>query len=327
VDTYIESSSAQTELTQLQLESVRLVKVLLSVSANTNKVARELVIAPYEVLLKKTLSLLNRMTSDYCVESDEAKRRLHLQALLGLFDTLVLTMHEDDDDLQLKYEICTNLFNQIGQFVTKRLKQESQEIDFNLMSICVDYLVDYLSKLDEIGLQSKAENVHHKFEQVDALIESIAHPFLSNQLRLDQLVMSHLISHSTSQTPPDERFEKIRSNNLSYLPTISSVSSELRQNPFGFMASFVRFVLLCFKSRCKSVDIKLVRQFLNNAYLKSYLRAFGKKSSHQQEHQTSSYLKQKYENHFVYYLLKLALNVFALEVSFFLSFLFHFDSF
>jgi hypothetical protein len=311
VDSYIESGSVENELARLQVESVRLAKVLLSVCPNTNKVACELVIAPYEVLIKKTLGFLNQITRRHLCES----KKLLTQALIGLFDTLVLTMHEDDADLKLKYEICTNLFEQISELVAKHLKQTNEEIDYNSMSICIDYLVNYLSKLDEIGLYSRPENVHHKFEQVDGLIESIVHPFLGNELCLDQLVMSHLVSHSTTQK--NEQLDKIRSNNLSYLPTILNVpNDEMRkQSPFGFMASFVRFLLLCVTSRCKTIDIKLVRQFLNNAYLKSFLNAFAKNCSQQ----TSSYLRHKYENHFVYYLLKLALNVFAFEVSLYLS--------
>jgi len=302
----------------LHTEAVRLLKTL-----NCLIPARVTGLVDFETMLKNatsSLQLLSRTSS----EADQ--NALYLQSVISLFNGLIGASTEDTTLI----DMSSGFFSIIQTFLLNKFKFYMSSVscgdltsDFNLISVCFNFMVDYL--------ENKYLDSDRRLEKIDYLITELYKPLLENKsfkLRFDDLIMSKLASRSTSTT--DEAllssFSRIKGNNLSYLPTMlnfGDADGRIKANlmksiaPFGFMTGFVRLYLTCFKFRIKSFEASgyaSSHAFLSNEYLQSYLRAYARSVSQRAESLSNCFLIMKYENYFVYYLLKLAFYLFNFEV-------------
>ena len=284
----------------------------------------------FEIILSRIKAIINSFDASASDFNKNENVIVHLQAAIGLFDSLVLNLSEEDAHLSSKYQMCSTVFELVFTFGIKLFEMSLRKhtsMNFSLLSACLDYIVDYLEKCGRFTSENKTQILAEKMSHIEELIEKILIPILNSKENtlFDQLVMSKLYSNSAVSTNESVQnsFKKIFTNNLSYLPTMLDVmpvneeSCILRKSPFAFLTSFLRLYILCFKLRMKMLDNKkfsLTHQFLNNSYLKSYLKAYIKDSSQAKDMAKNSYLLMKYENLFVYYCTKLAFAVFDFEV-------------
>lgn len=233
------------------------------------------------------------------------------------------------DDQNVR-EMCAGVFSVVQTFLLTKLKfylssddQVSLSTDLNLMSVCLNYIVDYLEKTAAFD---------KKIDHIDYLIKEFLQPLIDNDvniLKLNSLVMSKLVRNSTSTTEETDlqSFSRIRGNNLSYLPTMLNfcdAEGRVTRNmidriaPFCFMSGFMRLYLVCFKFRIKLFEngaYASTHKFLDNEYLRSYLRTFKENIGQGVEAFNNCFLIMRYENYFVYYCLKLAFTLFNFEVN------------
>lgn len=320
LDKYIKNSS----VVKLQTEAIRLLKTLIFYS--DKEMGIECVVDFYEILLTHFNSYLNN-SKGY---------NEYLRVLIGLFDSLILTLTENDPNKEFKSEICSSVYSSLSNFMIKEFntifdnkKQEIQaKIDLNFYSICLNFMVDYLERMEHLVSLSKVDALSKKLMYLEILIDNLVEPIVNskekmNQLKFDQIAFSKMLPNSTSSSSGEihEMFEKISGNNLSYLPTILSIpckqSDYLSNSPFSFLAAFLRLYNLCFKLRLKLIDDKKftnTRNFLGNSYLNSYLKAFMKNNNQTNKSTNNSYFLMNLESCFVYHCIKLAFNVFNFEV-------------
>jgi hypothetical protein len=279
----------------------------------------------FEIILTKAKSITNDSNVDLNNNEDTI---IHLQALISLFDNLILNLNEEDQYLSEKYQMCKTMFSLVNSYGIKLFNGSVKcpnQIVFSLLGICFNFLVDFLEKCSSFPSENKAEIITEKMNYLEELIEKIFIPVLNSEHNtlFDQIVMSKLSSFSALSTSShiENDFKKIFTNNLSYLPTTLDLPAKdqniLKKYPFAFLSSFVRLYTLCFKLKMKRLDNKnfsLTHQFLNNQYLQSYLKMFIKDNNQSKESAKNSYLIMKYENLFVYYCLKLVFAVFNFEV-------------
>ncbi len=310
----------------MHIETFRLLKIICIY--NNPQMGIGCLIDGFEIILNKAkhlITCLNIPLSDFGKNEDSV---IHLQSIVSLFDSLVLNLNEEDVNLSSKYQMCKTVFSLVFSFGLKLFKESVKcpnQIDFSLLSVCVNFFVDYLEKCSNFATENKAEIISEKMKFIEDLIEQILMPLMNtnhNSL-LDQIVTSKLSSFSclSNNAHIQDHFKKIYTNNLSYLPTTLDVPAQeqnfWRKYPFTFLTSFVRLYTLCFKLRMKLLDSKkfsLTYQFLNNSYLQSYLKVFSNDNNQSKASAKNSYLIMKYENLFVYHCLKLAFAVFNFEV-------------
>lgn len=180
----------------------------------------------------------------------------------------------------------------------------------NLTSVCLSYLVDYLDRLP----------AEERTTKLDALIGQVIEPFArtgnEGVLAFEKLVLSKLASSSMSSESNREAFRRIRSNNLSYLPTSMTLVS-LDNSAVRLAASFMRFCqLAAVRMRTTGLDDRkftnLRRLLASNEYLKSYYRAFIKNCS---DSGINNELLANYdENALVYQAVRLMFHLYNLEV-------------
>jgi hypothetical protein len=335
IDKYVTDPGLEAEKVKLQTETIRLLKVLCLYC--DDKMGIGCIVDSFEIVLNTMVKLVNSYNPSFDEHSV-----LHLQAILSLFDGIMLTLNEQDKHLNQKYQMCSTVFSIIQPFTVRLFKAVSSAVDsgsndvnLNLLSVCMNLLVNYLEKCDYFSAENKSEILSKKLKSIEELVENILVPLMTEtgkttHLNLDQLVMSKIVKNSTSSNEETIHncFKNIYSNNLSYLPTMLDPALDennrnfIKHSPFVFLASFLRLYLLCFKLRMKMIDNKsfsLTHKFLNNAYLRSYLKLFLKNNSQQKESTNNSYLIMKYENLFVYYCIKLAFTLFNFEVMFILN--------
>ena len=280
----------------------------------------------FEFILNKVKALMNSASIHSGKNEDSITLLL---SIISFFDSLVLNLNETDPDLSSKYQMCKTLFSFVFSFGIKIFSdffKQTSQINFSLLSICLDFIVDYLNKSSSFSADNKLESIVEKMKHIEDLIQNIVIPFLStdNSMLFNQMVMSKLSSRTIllMNNEAQDYFKKISTNNLSYLPTTLDLPSQeqniLKTNPFPFLGSFVRLHILCFKLRMKLLDNKqfsYTSQFLKNSYLQSYLKAFTNDMNQSKDSAKNSYISMKYENLFVFYCLKLAFALFDFEVN------------
>lgn len=315
IDKYIKDSSLSEGILKVQTESIRLLKTLILYAENDMGI--ECMIDVYEILITHLNKSIGHKSNE---------NQCFLKALISLFDCLVQTVTENDPNSEFKSDIGSSVYSIVSTFTIKQFSlvnsNNLDQFDLNLVSVSLDYLVCYLEKIECFNEANKADVLSKKLRFIEILIENILEPITNstekiNQLRFDQLVMSKLLSSSTSSNSGEihKNFKKIYTNNLTYLPTILNIDFS-KNGPFCFLASFLRMFNLCFKNRMKMIDDKKftnTRLFLQNPYLKSYLKAYEKNNSQSKDSTNNSYFIMKFENHVVYQCLKLAFGVFNFE--------------
>ena len=282
----------------------------------------------FEIILTKVKCLINQLNISSIDLNKNEDAIVHLQALISLFDSLILNLNEEDVNISAKYQMCKTVFSLVFSYGIKLFKESVKypnQMNFSLLAICFNFYVDFLEKCNNFASDNKAEIIAEKMKLIEEIIEQIFIPILSSAQNtlFDQIVMSKLSSFSglSNGSYIGTNFKKIYTNNLSYLPTTLDVPTKdqniLKKYPFAFLTSFVRLYTLSYKLRMKLLDnkqINLTNQFLNNQYLRSYLKVFLNDNNHSKDTAKNSYLIMKYENLFVYYCLKLAFAVFNFEV-------------
>ena len=312
---YLTFSTQSAHLVKLHTETVRVMKTFNFLI--TEKIVK---IIDFELMIKHIKKAIDNLTAN---KSEYTENVFYLQSLLSLFSGLVKTCNQTE-----MLEMSSGVLSIVQTFLLNKFKfyfssdkHDNLTMDLNLMSLCLNFIVDYLDK---------SNNYEKRLEVIDYLNEQVLQPLLENdvyRLKFDNLIMSRLLSNSTSTTEElmVKGFEKIKGNNLSYLPTVlnfatsDNASASMLGNisPFCFMIGFVRLFSLCLKFRIKNFEAKnflTTHRFLNNEYLKSYLKMFNRNNSQGIDSMNSSYLIMKYENYFVYNCLKLAFSIFNLQV-------------
>ncbi len=306
-------NGSNTEMIQLQTESFRLLKVLTVYASEHSQSSFETVSNSFQLILKH----LNHLTTLKTL--DEYKCQL-LKAIISLFNNLTLNALIDDDDenLKLKYEMCSAIYSIVQTYTFNQFKLFlSNSISFNvsLVSVCLNFISDYLEKIVH-GSFFKFDNSSKK--PTDSVVEHLIEPFLQNnvnQSKLDDLIMSKLTSNSilSTETAVWNKQKRIQSNNLSYLPTLlNDMSNGEEISSFCFLAAYFRLYSICLKFNVKFFeqnDFASTRSLLSNSYLRSYLRLLIKS-----ENKTGSFLRIKYENLMVFSCLKLVSSIINLEV-------------
>ncbi|RNA07214.1 RNA polymerase II-associated 1 [Brachionus plicatilis] len=310
----------------LETETVRLLKTLIVYSHK--EMGYECVIDFYEVLIEKLKNLMAH------VGEENWKKVSLMQSIVSLFGLVLKSATEPN--LNFVSEISAAVYSLVASFVQKKfaslfnnqIDQVTENINFNLYSTCLNYLVDYLEKMELLtSFEKPADLSSRKRMYVEILIDSLVEPLVCkkyaiNQLKLEQLVLSKLGTFSVySQGPVREKFGKIFSNNLSYLPTICHISKidqcdVIRQSPFGFLAAFIRLYNLCFINRINVIDdskFSNTKSLLINSYINSYLKYFVENNDQSLGSPLRSFYPAKFENWFVFNFLKTAFNLFNFE--------------
>ena len=318
-------NSSSPQLTQLQVEAVRLIRTFNMLAPKETRI-HELISNSFEFLIKHVNCQINKLTrAGDSLDCDG--NTIYLQALIALFGSLA---NDGGDQL----EICSSIFSIIHTFFFNKFegvfKYSTSKPDaglLNLMSVCLGFFATFLDKTKALD---------KRLELVDRLNADLFAQVLENdaiQMRLDSFIMSKLLSSSTATQDDNaiKSFKQIKANNLSYLPTMLCSHKPLQLEqiaPFAFLSELLRVYNICFKSRIKvyaARNFQTTRQFLNNAYLKSFLKAYSNNTDQGSDSLNNSCLTMKYENCFVYNCLKMAFNVFKFEV-FFLILLNFYDS-
>ena len=309
---------------KLQTESVRLIK---SLHCLIHKKIVSLI--NFETMLgnikASTQSLAKSSLKDY-------ESHVHyLQSLISRFSSLI----ENSNNDEVLLEMNSGVFSIIQSFLLNKLKayfssetsQANLTTDLNLFSVCLNFIVDYLDKLT---------NFAKRLEIIDYLVQELIHPLLENdahRMKFDSFIMSRLLSSSTSNNDEETKkvFQRIKGNNLCYLPTILNLYDSNEETPvnkktlshistFSFMIGFTRLYSVCLKFRIKLFDNNnfwTTQRFLNNEYLRSYLKSYSSYTSQTTQSLNNCFLIMRHENYFVYNCLKLAFNVFNFQVSLF----------
>lgn len=293
-------------VTQLQIESSRLLKTFVSYAKP--ELGIDCLYDCFEMLLVRLNTYLNEWNS--------IGNQLSI-ALISLFRLFLLT--PESENIVTKSEICSSVYSVLCTVSINRFKtiQDAKEIkSFEFISHCLNYLVDYLEKCELWQID--------RYTKIEQLIEYFIVPFVTGNdglLSFDNLIFSKLQVSSIYSDQMKEKFKKINSNNLSYLPTAQNVNNdpnEIFENVvFRFLASYVRFYYLAFKLKMNSIDDKAftnVRRFLNNEYIKSYFRVYIKNNSQSKQSVNNEFLLARNENLFIYYCLKLMVHIYNLEV-------------
>ncbi len=297
------------ELTKLQIESIRLLKVLTVYHSDYSQSSFETISNSFELILKH---LSNLVTSKNILENNNV---LYLQAILSLFNNFILNASEDDPNLKLKYDMCSSVYSIVRTYTISHFKPNN--FNLSIMSVCLNFIADFLEKITYGSFFTFGFTI--KDNRIDLLIQNLFDSFLQNDhLKLNDLIMSKLVINSTflKDNLVAENLRKIKDNNLSYLPTILNEMPNTDQiSTFCFLASYFKLYSLCFKLSIKSFadnDFNSTRQLLSNSYLRSYLTSFLKNN----DILANSFLRIKYENLMVYYFLKLVFNIINFEVKF-----------
>lgn len=308
---------------KLQIEAIRLIKTL-SLLIPQKVVS----LISFETMLCNIKSSTQTLSNKSNVKEYDLHVQ-YLQALISLFSSLVSTSKND----QTLMEMCSGVFSIIQSFVLNKLKvyfsaelgQDNLTTDLNLFSVCFNFIVDYLDKLTDYA---------KRLEVIDYLVQELITPLLENdahRMKFDSFIMSRLLSSSTSSRDEETNriFQRIKGNNLAYLPTILNLYDSNEEaksmnmktlnciSSFCFMTGFTRLYSLCVKFRIKLFEMKnflTTQRFLDNDYLRSYLKAFCAGTSQKAESLNNCYLIMRYENYFVYNCLKLAFNLFNFQV-------------
>ena len=306
-----ESNIDSIELVKLQIESIRLFKVLTVYHGDYSQTSIDTLSNSFELIFKHFNNLINQNTLNI----------QYLQAMISLFNNLIINASEDDSNLKLKYEMCSSVYSLVQMFTFNQFKLlfSSNVVDLNLLSVCIHFIADYLDKVihGSFFKFDSLSNLSSKSKVYETVIENLLVPIITNQLKLDELVMSKLTANSTTSTDNSvaDQLKRIKGNNLSYLPTILNDMTFANQiASFCFLASYFRLYSLCFKLNLKYFELNgfsATRCLLNNAYLKSYLKQFVRN-----ENGVDSYLRIKYENLMVYHCLKLVFILVNFEVRF-----------
>lgn len=326
---YVTEPSLGDLVVRLETETIRLLKTYVLYSHK--EMGYESIIDLYEILIDKLKNLMGE-----CKENSE-KKISQLQSLISLFNWLIKSGTEHD--LNFLSEISTTIYSLISSFVQKKFKSLfnnqiqliEENINFNLYSNCMNYMVDYLEKIeflapfDKMSVLSSRKKIY-----IETLIETLIKPIVhtkntTNLLIFEKLVLSKLINISVyGQELMQQKFKKICSNNLSYLPTICHIyqfdnCDVTRQSPFGFLASFMRLYNFLFMNKINLIDdnkFSNIRNLLKNSYIGSYLKCYIKNNDQSRDSPLQSFYPAKMENWFVLNILKTALNVYNFQVSY-----------
>ncbi|CAF0788208.1 unnamed protein product [Brachionus calyciflorus] len=325
---YIKDPNLTDSVLKLQTETLRLLKIQILYS--DKEIGIECVVDFYEILLE----ILNKLISEIS-QNESFTKFSFLQSLISLFHCLILTASEPN--LDFVGEIGAGVYSIISSFVQKKFKnifdnknfELKEKIHLNLFSVCLNYLIDYLDKMEFLSSMNRpADLLNKKLMYIEVLIDSFIEPFMNrneklNQLKIDQFLMSKLNNYSVfgSNDYLIEQYKKIQSNNLSYLPNVSNFMRSddidpIGNNPFCFLAAFMRLYNLCFMNRLTIIDdskFSNTKNFLRNSYLKSYLKSFVKNNCQNKNSMANSFYLSKFENLFVFNLLKTAFNLFNIE--------------
>ncbi len=333
---YLTSSQQLQTSLNFHSEVVRLLKVLTFLIPT--KISG---IIDFETILRNTTSSFQLLVKSSNMDTYE-QITLYLQSMISLLNKLAL---ENIGNIEM-VEMCSGFFSIVQTFLLykcefyfktnltlldllnhNRIGGEYTS-DLNLMSVCLNFMADYL--------ENKYIDSEKRIEYIEHLISELYKPLLENKdfkLRLDNAIMSKLFGRSTATN--DEivlrYFSRIKGNNLSYLPTILNFedsNGKIKNNmltsiaPFGFMIGFLRLYLTCLKFRARSFETggyASTYNFLSNEYLQSYLKAYGRSVSQKSDSLNNCFVIMKYENYFVYYYLKLASYLYNLEVKILIS--------
>jgi hypothetical protein len=305
----------------MKTEALRLLKVYVSYSSDGNgQYGINTLIDLFEVLLKQ----LNGT-----IQAKLINDKQYFYSLITLFNSLMLKSRNLTAQNELIcFNITSSVYSILSKFLTDRFRaclSDETELfaDIKLLSLATNFVVDYLENSGRIS--ADLNFIDKKMKSIEGFVEQIFKPILDeknkmNQLRFDSLFMSKLTAASiySADSRHQTLFKKIYTNNLSYLPTILSLNENTsEESVFSFLASFLRLYLVVFKLRMKQMDNErfgLTRGFLNNAYLKSYLKLFAQSSQQGVDSANTCYFNTQAECHFVYHVLKLQFYIFNFEV-------------
>ena len=322
---YLTEPTVDDLVVRLETETVRLLKTYVLYSHK--EMGYECIIDSYEILIDKLQNLTSK---------ENFKKTSQLQSLISLFNWLIKSGSEDK--FNFISEISTTVYSLISSFVQKKIQNlfnnqiqlNEENINFNLYSNCINYIVDYLDKIEHLVPFDKLSDFSSKKKFfIEILINSLIVPVVDknnkiNQLIFEKLVLSKLNDISVyGQGLVTKKIQKISSNNLSYLPTICHIyqldnCDITRQNPFGFLASFIRLYNLLFTNRIHLIDdskFSNIRNLLNNSYISSYLKSYIKSNDQSRDSPIQSFYLAKIENWFVINILRTAFNLSNFEVS------------
>jgi hypothetical protein len=361
----------------LKIEVIRLLRVSCLYSgdeaAPVGLVTNEL----YETILKDFNFLIGQIISkidtvnknsthnELNEQAIEANQHLatYLNSLIALIHSLALTIDENDKHIIVKYEMCSSALAIVLSFCkqsfefllasntsNERAKMilASRALKFQSLSICLHFIIDFIEKCSQISyytvnlalMNRDYVDLQKRIELIELLIEKLIRPLLEDEkvrLKLDDLLMSKMIAYSTCSEANALEFERIKANNLSFLPTICNIFKirvkedetyhqlNIDDYPFPFLASLMRLNLVCIKYKLYSPTLSastsihnnklwLSRSLLNNSYLKSYLKLFVKNNSQSRDSLNNCYIQTRQECFFVYYCLKLAFGAYNFEV-------------
>jgi hypothetical protein len=289
-----------------------------------------LLIDLFPTILKQLNSLIQQQQQN--TKTTDSSDRCFTYSIITLFNCLLVKSKNltTNDNEAVCFNACSSVHSLASKYLldtftgypSQHSGGDDKSVDFNLLTVTTNLMVDFLDRTStDLNFTDK------KMRVVDNCVEHVFKPVLGGdklgQLKFENLLMSKLTTRSvySNDSPAQLAFNKIRSNNLTYLPTISNGESD--SSLFNFLASFFKLYLLCFKLKRKQMDderFTLTRGLLRNPYLKSYLKMFAMASANSKQNSRDSpslcYYNNQAECSLVYHLLKLQFFILNFEVFF-----------
>ena len=110
-----------------------------------------------------------------------------MQSFLSLFDILISNLKEDDS--MIRHEICSSTFNSVLAFTINqfesyfnRKNEKSINFDMNLMSCCLNLILNYLEILDTSTKSTKSEVLEKNLKSMMEMLISLSYPSCSYEI-------------------------------------------------------------------------------------------------------------------------------------------------